>query len=58
MILLHYLLLSNCCDEAMYLNSQVFNNLNLCYHPSQLPIGAFMPWQLVIDSTVFNVSFY
>jgi len=32
--------------------------LNLCYHPSQLPIRAFMPWQLVIYSTVFNVSCY
>jgi len=35
-----------------------FSILNLCNHPSQLPIRAFMPWQLVIDSTVFNVSCY
>jgi len=30
-------------------------DLEVSYHPSQLPIRAFMPWQLVIDSTDFNV---
>jgi len=60
MILHHYLLSSYYCDEAIYLNSEFLIILNFKFvcHPSQLPIRAFMPWQLVIDSTVFNVSCY
>jgi len=60
MILHHYLFSSYCCDEAIYLILKILTILNvyLCYHPSKLPIRAFMPWQFVINSTVFNELCY